>query len=100
MMEKKIVIERIKFFLFGILAVTGLLFLAGFNDNSAPTLNNGRYQLSSWAGSFGDDSGGVGAFVVDTVSGETKTVYMRLYGKPGKSDVIKNDLRTSFSSIK
>jgi hypothetical protein len=99
-MKEKIWSERIRFFLLGVLFVAGILFLTGADTLSPPPPNYGRYQISSWATSFGNNSGGVGAFVVDTVSGETKTVYSRIYGPvPGDGKLIKNDLKKPFASI-
>lgn len=99
-MKDKLWSERIKFFILGILAVTGILFLAGADSLSPPPPNYGRFQISSWATSFGNNSGGVGAFVVDTVSGETRTVYSRIYGVvPVEGKLIKNDLKKPFISI-
>jgi hypothetical protein len=89
--------ERVKCFLLGILAVVGLLFLLGADN--APPPHYGRYQISAWSGSLGKDSGGVGAFVIDTVSGEAKTVYTRIYGKPGKGKIHKNNLKMPFASM-
>ncbi len=91
---------KIKYFLLGIGSAILFLMLTGAEFGSEPTLNFGRYQLSSWATSFGKDSGVLGAFVIDTVSGETKTVYSRIYGNPPRTKVIKNDLKKPFSAIK
>ncbi|MFQ5559320.1 MAG: hypothetical protein ACE5FU_01870 [Nitrospinota bacterium] len=99
-MERKIVNERVKFFCFGVFVVVGILVLTGARDMAPRALNSGRFQISAWAGSFGNNSGGVGVFVVDTISGETKTVYARTYGTPEKGAVLKNDLKKPFVSIK
>lgn len=94
---------KAKYFVFGILATLFFLVLTGAIDHqgssSSATLNFGRYQLSSWATSFGEKGGAVGAFVIDTVSGETRTVYSRTYGPPMESSVIKNDLKKPYSAI-
>lgn len=95
---------KIKFFLLGIGSSLLLLLLTGaMNDPGAPgsaNLSFGRYQLSSWATPFGDQGGAMGAFVIDTVSGETKTVYSRTFGPAAmEGEVIKNDLKKSFASI-
>jgi len=92
---------RIRYFLLGLASGLILLALTGadFVDQQ-PTLGFGRYQLSSWATSFGKDSGALGAFVIDTVSGETKTVYSRIYGNPPDTRIIKNDLKKPFSAIR
>ncbi len=93
------VYEKLKFFLLGILTLTGILLLTGAADKTAPTLNYGRYQLSAWATQLDRNSGIIGAFVMDTVSGETKTVYLREYGDIPESRIAKNDLKKSFSAI-
>ncbi len=95
---------KAKYFFLGVIATLFFLVLTGAIDHqgssSSAALGFGRYQLSSWAASFGEKGGVVGAFVIDTVSGETRTVYNRTYGPPMESTVIKNDLKKSFSSIK
>ena len=95
-MKNKIFKERLKFFLFGMLVVTGILFLTGADNHTA--LNNGRYQISAWGGALGENSGAMGAFVVDTVSGEAKNVYIRTYGIKDKGRLVKNNLNKHFSS--
>ncbi|MCK5323030.1 MAG: hypothetical protein KAJ45_02745 [Desulfobulbaceae bacterium] len=98
--KKKIRAERIKYFILGILVVSGLFLLTGASlENATPTLNFGRYQISSWGTSLGEKGGAMGVFIVDTVSGETKTVYTRIYGSPGKGKVIKNNLKKPFSAM-
>jgi hypothetical protein len=91
------------YFFLGVGAVLFFLILTGAIDNqgasSSTTLGFGRYQLSSWATSFGEKGGAVGAFVIDTVSGETRTVYSRTFGPPMDSSVVKNDLKKPFISI-
>lgn len=95
---------KMKYFLLGIGSSLLILLLTGaMNDPGAPgsaNLNYGRYQLSSWATPFGDQGGAMGAFVIDTVSGETKTVYSRTFGTTAmEGEVIKNDLKKPFSFI-
>jgi len=95
---------KIKYFLLGIgSCLLALLLTGAMNDPGAPgsaNLSFGRYQLSSWATPFGDQGGAMGAFIIDTVSGETKTVYSRTFGStPMEGEVIKNDLKKPFSSI-
>ncbi len=93
--------ERLKFFILGMVALLGLLVLTGAVPNStAPTLQFGRYQISSWGTSLGNNSGAMGVFIVDTVSGETKTVYSRTFGDTGKTEILKNDLKKPFASIR
>ena len=101
MNEKKIRAQKIKYFLLGVVAILGLFLLTGASrDNDIPTLGFGRYQISSWGSSLGDKSGAIGVFIVDTVSGETKTVYTRIYGSPGQGTIVKNDLKKPFISIR
>jgi hypothetical protein len=90
--------ERLRFFLLGMLVVIGFLMLPGGVANTPP-LNSGRYQLSAWSGALGPQGGGVGAFVIDTVSGEVRTAYSRIYGAPGEGDLIKNNLNKPFSAM-
>ena len=93
--------EKVLFFSLGALFfLTVALLMGAASDLQNTTLNFGRYQLSSWATQLDDDSGAIGAFVIDTVSGETRTVYMRTYGKTGESKVVRNDLKKPFNSIR
>lgn len=65
--------ERVVYFMLGILAVLGMLFLTGASLNSPV----GRYQISSWVrGQF------VGAMVVDTTTGMVKYVDSKSEGLP------------------
>ena len=101
MQQKNIWPDRLKFFVLGMVSLFALLLLAGAIPNSStPTLNYGRYQISAWGAALGNDSGAMGVFIVDTVSGETKTVYSRTYGGPQKTEVVKNDLKKPFISIR
>ena len=89
---------KIKYFLLGVgSCVIIVLLTAAANTNPSP--HYGRYQISSWAGQIGDDSGSIGAFVLDTATGETKTVYSRTYGKAEQSRVERNNLKTVFASM-
>lgn len=93
--------EKLFFFALGALSLVTITFLLGAaSDFQNQTLNYGRYQLSSWGTQIGDDSGAVGAFVMDTVSGETRTAYIRTYGTPPASRVLKNDLKKPFHAIR
>lgn len=98
--------EKIKIFLLGVIAsllVFVLLGVAGGNLNDSAYYgppNYGRYQVSSWATQLGPNSGILGAFVVDTVSGETKTVYSRIYGQEDNGVTLKSELYKPFSAIK
>jgi hypothetical protein len=89
--------EKIIYFSAGLLFGIMLVVTMGMTDISPP--NYGRYQISSWAGQFGADSGGVGAFIVDTATGETRTVYSRHYSG-STAQVLKDNLRKPFHSIK
>ncbi len=89
--------QQLKYFLLGVGSILTIVLLSASTDYSNSSLNSGRYQLSSWATQLGDNSGVVGAFVMDTVSGETKTVYIRTYGEERKSKLIKNNLKKAFS---
>jgi len=95
---------KMKYFLLGIGCTLLLMLLVGaMNDPGAPgsaNLSFGRYQLSSWATPFGDKGGAMGAFIIDTVSGETRTVYSRTFGTAAmEGAVVKNDLKKPFVSI-
>jgi len=97
MMEQK---QKLKlhYFLLGVGCSAIIAFLtAATNVNPPP--NYGRYQISSWAGQIGSNSGSIGAFVLDTATGETKTVYSRIYGEVGKSKVERNNLKTVFTAM-
>jgi hypothetical protein len=69
------------------LVVIGFMILSGAYAD-AP----GRYQLESW----GASGIGFGAFVMDTVSGETKIVYLNTGMKSSQA----NHLGMSFEEIK
>jgi hypothetical protein len=90
--------ERFRFLLLGILLAIGFVLLTGGMDSTPPP-NYGRYQLSAWAGPLGPQGGAVGAFVIDTASGETRTVYSRVYGNPGEGSIIKHNLNRPFSAM-
>ena len=101
---KKNLKERLLFFSLGALslAVASLLMGAAsdyVNNNNNTTLNFGRYAISSWATQLDTKSGIVGAFVLDTVSGETRTAYIRTYGDVPKSEILKNDLKKPCNAI-
>lgn len=96
MARNKFWTERIKFFLLGMLVIIGMTFLMG-NSSSVPS---GRYQISAWGTAFGDFSGGCGAFIIDTATGETKTAYMYIYGSSDGMSLLKNNLGKSFFEIK
>lgn len=89
--------DKLKYFLLGLLTIAGVVFLMG-NRSSTPSY--GRYQVSSWGTAFGDFSGGCGAFIIDTATGETKTAYMYIYGTSDGMSILKNNLGKSFYEIK
>ena len=93
MTREMIIRERIRFFLLGVLVIVGAIFLMGATTDK-PIIENGRYQISAW----GDDEAH-GSFIVDTVSGETRIVYMYKELEDGKS-MIKSNLNKPFSLIK
>ena len=101
--SKKVVREKILYFSLGALSLLGVGLLMGaatdYQNNNNATLNFGRYAISSWATQLDSKSGVVGAFVLDTVSGETRTVYIRTYGEVPKSEVVKTDLKKPFNAI-
>lgn len=95
--------ERLLYFTFGVLSLAAVSFLMGaatdYQNNNNTTLNFGRYAISSWGTQLDNKSGVIGAFVLDTVSGETRTVYIRTYGDVPKSEVPKNELKKPFNAI-
>lgn len=93
MTENRIYKERAKFFLMGMLVVIGMMFLMGA-ANDTVVIDNGRYQISAWG-----DGKAHGAFIVDTISGETKIVYRSK--EMGNSKIKdRNSLKEPFSSIR
>lgn len=86
-------------FSLGMICLAVVLLLLGAASDHNNTLNFGRYALSSWATQVDNKSGVIGAFVLDTVSGETRTVYMRTYGSVPESKIVKNDLKKPFIAI-
>jgi len=99
---KKSLRERLLYFSLGVVSLALVSFLMGAAtdyQNNNTTLNFGRYAISSWATQVDNKSGVVGAFVLDTVSGETRTVYYRTYGDVPKSEAQKNELKKSFNAI-
>jgi hypothetical protein len=79
--------EKTKFFLLGMFVVIAFITLSGAYGNTP-----GRYQLETW----GAGGVGFGAFVIDTVSGETKIVYLNTGMTPPQT----NYLGVSFEEIK
>lgn len=96
-MENKLKL-KVQYFLLGVgSSLVVALLTAAANTNPPP--NYGRYQISSWASQIGTEGGSIGAFIVDTATGETKTVYSRTYGKVRESKVERNNLKTVFASM-
>ncbi len=93
MTENRIYKERVKFFLMGMLVVIGMMFLMGATNDTV-VIDNGRYQISAWG-----DGKAHGAFIVDTISGETKIVY-RSRDMSNSKIKDRNSLKEPFSSIK
>lgn len=94
-MESKLLKERIKFFCLGILVMLGVVFLMGTsNQHEKVVIDNGRYQVAAWG-----DGKAHGAFVTDTISGETRIVYRYKEMGNGKS-FERSNLNQPFSKIK
>ncbi len=91
--------RRSVIFVLGMVSAFALIILLGAAESIQQVLPNGRYQLSTWATRFNNQSGGMGAFVIDTTTGETRTVYSRIYGTPPPCDTI-NNLKKPFSAIR
>lgn len=89
--------SRLLWILVGALSFLGLFLLLGATDISAP--NYGRYQISSWSTPVGNDKAAVGAFVLDTATGETKMVFSRMIEENGSGRIMKNDVNKTFHSI-
>ncbi len=89
---------RLLWMFVGALSLMAALLLTGATDIAAPAY--GRYQVSSWSTNVANDKAVVGAFVIDTATGETKNVYTRLVNSDGMGRVLRNDLGQNFYSIK
>jgi len=87
--------ERIKWLLLGFLMAVGIFSLMGNKSkDDVLLLANGRYQMAAWG-----DGIAHGAFVMDTLTGETKIVYR--YKDLGKDQFKERDnLKTLFTDIK
>ncbi len=99
--NRKVWRDRLVGFFLGMVSVAGVALLLGATSEAGnTTLNFGRYQLSSWATQLNSDGGIFGAFLVDTASGDTRTVYVRTYGRvPDVSKTLVNNLRKPFHAI-
>lgn len=62
--------NRIRDLLLGFLLAVGMFVLMGYKGQDDVVLSNGRYQLAAWG-----DGAAHGAFVMDTLTGETKIAY-------------------------
>ncbi len=93
MVKDKILRERAKYLLMGMLIIIGMLFLTGATNDTV-VIDNGRYQVAAWG-----DGTAHGAFIVDTISGETKIVY-RFKERNGKKYLERDQLNKSFGKIK
>ncbi len=65
--------ERIKFFFLGVFVVVAVLSLMGarlLDQEEVVLLNSDRYRIAAWG-----DGSAHGAFVMDSITGETKIVY-------------------------
>lgn len=92
--------ERLLSFCLGAVSVAVLgLLLGAASDHQSSTPSYGRYQLSTWATRVDDQSALIGAFVTDTVSGETRAAYIRSYGNVPDSKVLKNGLNEPFAGL-
>ncbi|MDD2366137.1 MAG: hypothetical protein PHN84_08240 [Desulfuromonadaceae bacterium] len=97
-MDKSGYKEKLLYIAFGaVIAATSFILLAA-TDVSAP--NYGRYQISSWSSPTGKDSVAVGAFVLDTATGETKVVYHKTISAAETGLHGKDNLRKQFYTIK
>jgi hypothetical protein len=67
------------------------------NSSSGPRY--GRYQVSAWGTAFGEFSGGYGAFIIDTATGQTKTAFMYVYGASDDIGVLRDNLGKNFHDI-
>lgn len=85
---------RARDLLLGFLLAVGMFVLMGYKGQDDVVLSNGRYQLAAWG-----DGVAHGAFVMDTLTGETKIVYR--YKSIGNDKFKERDnLNTVFVDIK
>lgn len=97
-MEKSGIKDRFVFILMGALATAVIFLLVGATDIAAP--HYGRYQVSAWSSPVGRDAVGVGAFIVDTATGETRMVFNRSFTASELDRKVKNELCKTFHGIK
>ncbi len=88
-------------FIFLIMCIFMVFFLIEWSpaSSSSPPPHYGRFQLQSWAAPM-NNGVLVGALVIDTATGETKTVYSRLVKSETESVVFINQLRKPFIQIR
>jgi hypothetical protein len=79
--------------------VLGALFLLGADHGPPGPPQYGRYQISAWSTRLGEHAGGVGVFIVDTATGETKTAYTAIYGQADPITVMVDHLGKPFATI-
>lgn len=88
--------ERIKFFILGVLMVVGVLSLMGarlLDQEEVVLLSSDRYRIAAWG-----DATAHGAFVMDSITGETKIVYR--YKEVGENKSLeRNHLNLRFTEI-
>ena len=95
-MEEKQYRERIKFFLLGVIVALGVLSLMGANfldQEEVVLFNIDRYRIAAWG-----DANAHGAFVMDSITGQTKIVYR--YKEVGEATSLeRNKLDLRFTEI-
>ena len=74
-MTDKLYKEWFKYFFLGFVVAVGILFLMGarglnINDDILLLSSSNRYQIAAWG-----DAKAHGAFVVDSITGQTKVAY-------------------------
>ena len=77
----------------GAMVLVSLFLLTG---SVAVVSGAGRYQLDSWSHSNNNGTGQYGAFVIDTITGETQIVYLAQINNKTQR-VIKNSLKKQFN---
>lgn len=90
--------EKLFYVVIGSIITATLFLLVAATDVSAP--NYGRYQLSSWSSQNGNNSVAVGAFILDTATGETKLVYHKTITAAENGLYGKDELRKPFHAVK
>jgi len=89
--------SKIRCFLLGGVVVFIIIVLTG--TSKAPPPNYGRYQISSFAAAIENNGSIIGAFILDTATGETKTVYSRTFKHINESQILINNLKKPFISM-